>query len=210
MDMVLRARRRVAVVVVLVGGLALAGCRDDDAADGTDPAPPTDTAGERTWQAAGGGAVPAFRLSLREGTELAAEPRDAEDGCAAAPAWSAEGDDERSFSVSSLPVSCEIDASVNESPLNGRHPAYRTAEDVPDQVAAGADRVTTALGEALVFSQTYTECTNACTDFSEPFALITLDEPADPAHPALVFTSAHGEVSEDELRSLITEHLRAG
>ncbi|WP_326600402.1 hypothetical protein [Streptomyces sp. NBC_01803] len=206
------------VVVMLVSGLALAGCQDDtpDGTDGSEEghggegSDGQDATGDRFWRTAGGGEVPAFRVSLPEGSELTGEPRDEEDVCAAAPTWSSSQDDERRFTVSSFPVSRAIDESVNESPLNGRHPTYRTADDIPDRVVAGADRVTTALGEALLFTQTYTECTNACTDFPEPFALITLDEPADPAHPALVFTSPHGEMSQDELRSLITDHLRAG
>lgn len=205
------------VVVMLVSGLALAGCQDDtpDGTDGSEEghggegSDGQDATGDRFWRTAGGGEVPAFRVSLPEGSELTGEPRDEEDVCAAAPTWSSSQDDERRFTVSSFPVSRAIDESVNESPLNGRHPTYRTADDIPDRVVAGADRVTTALGEALLFTQTYTECTN----------VHRLPRAVRPHHTGRARRSRppgpgvhlpHGEMSQDELRSLITDHLRAG
>jgi hypothetical protein len=51
------------------------------------------------------------------------------------------------------------------------------------------------------------ECTNSCTTYEEPFVVITLDSPADPAHPVLMFTSRAGVLSESEMAGIATDQL---
>lgn len=161
------------------------------------------------WHDAGGGAVAAFRVELPGGVGWEAAEPETED--CPAPRWWAEQDGagmfDIVFQVSATPTSCEIDPDVNASPLNGRHPSYRTAEDIPAEIADGAREVSTALGPGLVFTQTYTECTNSCTDYEEPFVVVTLDQPADPEHQTVVFTSRHGLLTEDQLAEVVTEHV---
>ncbi|MFC0602615.1 hypothetical protein [Streptomyces palmae] len=100
-----------------------------------------------------------------------------------------------------------MDTEVNLKPPNGRHPHYRTAADIPADVDKSARTVRTALGPARVFTQKYTVCTQDCRSYDEPFAVITLDKPEDPHHPALMFTSESG-ISESDLVRVITPDLR--
>ncbi|RKN46949.1 hypothetical protein [Streptomyces hoynatensis] len=170
---------------------------------------------ETAWHHLGGGPLPTFRIELpaqwqvREGGAPGPET-----GCDAV-AWHVldrpeeEADATTLFTLYSLDLACPIDAETNESPINGRHAAFRSAGDVP-QGPVATSVVDTALGQALAFTQTYTECTNSCRDFGEPAVLITLDAPTAQDHQALVLTSFRGESSESELTRLAREHLEIG
>ena len=59
----------------------------------------------------------------------------------------------------------------------------------------------------MVFTQTYSECTNYCRDWDEPVAIITLDEPATAAYGSVVIRGDKGEISRDELVEIL-ESLR--
>jgi hypothetical protein len=218
--------------VLLLGVAVLAGCGDDDAGEpggsgGTgggetaSPSPSSSPSPEPTeedqpaWHEAGAETLPAFRIRLPAGATWHQEPVELHsDEACEGPGWRAEQDGAgifgTLFTVASPATSCQIDPEVNADPTNGRHPAYRTADDIPPEVAGTAIEVDTPLGPALVFSQTYTECTNACEDFDEPFVVVTLDEPADPAHPALVFTSAYGQLGEEDLAEIVTDGIEPG
>ncbi|TVL90355.1 hypothetical protein CD790_22955 [Streptomyces sp. SAJ15] len=196
---------RLAALAAL-GVVLLSGCLGDDTGGG---APETSSAPEpRTPHDVGGDGMPRFRIALPAGFRI-------EDGfsppaapgtpaaCRKAP-WRAMDGDTPHLSWFSVPTDCEIDAQANLSPANGQHPRYRTVADIPPAVDRTARTVRTPLGPARVFTQRYTRCTQTCDHFDEPLAVITLDQPADPRHPALVFTSEHGEVSERDLVHLIT------
>ena len=79
--------------------------------------------------------------------------------------------------------------------LNGTFQRYNSVADVDGREAA-TERVTA--GTAHVFAQTYTECTNKCTDFTHRIVLVELDEPVRPDLPT-VMISTTGDVSVDEL-----------
>ena len=192
--------------------LAAGGCSDDGTSgehrELTDPGE-----GESAWHDLGGGQLPAFRLALPEDFRVVTGGAPELEGTCEAVAWRVlDGPEEGAetttrFTLYSLDAGCPVDPQVNEHPLNGRYAAFRSAADVPDGVAA--DSVDTALGRALAFTQTYTECTNSCRDFDQPSVVITLDAPAAPGHQALVLTSFRGESSEAELTRLAREQLAA-
>ncbi|MFC0601113.1 hypothetical protein [Streptomyces palmae] len=170
---------------------------------------------------AGGKGIPAFRLALPkrftlgEGYSGYRTPagEQASKECENDRAqWVVDPDDgDRAgsafYSWSSLSTGCEVDEQVNRTPINGQHPHYRTTADIPAEVDKTARTVRTALGPARVFTQKYTQCTQKCRYYDEAFAVITLDKPADPHHPALVFTSKDG-VSESDLVRVVTQDLR--
>lgn len=79
--------------------------------------------------------------------------------------------------------------------LNGTFQRYNSVADV-DGPEVATERV--AAGTAHVFDQTYTECTNSCTDFTHRIVLLELDEPLRPDLPT-VMISTTGDVSVDEL-----------
>ncbi|MFH8371159.1 hypothetical protein [Streptomyces sp. NPDC018031] len=111
------------------------------------------------------------------------------------------------YSWFSVPVTCGVDKERNENPHNGLHPRYRTAADIPPAVKKTARTVTTPLGPARVFTQKYWRATNEYRSFREPFVVITLDKPADPEHPTLVFTSEEAEITESDLVRVVTKDL---
>jgi hypothetical protein len=79
--------------------------------------------------------------------------------------------------------------------LNGTFQRYNSVADVDGREVA-AEQVTA--GTAHVFSQTYTECTNSCTDFAHRIVLLELDEPLRPDLPT-VMISTTGDVPVREL-----------
>jgi hypothetical protein len=99
-----------------------------------------------------------------------------------------------------VPSDCEV-AGSNSSIGNGQHGLYRTLEDVPEPEAV--DTTTTALGEATVFVQEYFECTNECERWDEPVAIITLDDPVDPAYPTLVLRGEQDRLARSELEEIL-------
>lgn len=167
----------------------------------------------RTKHDVGGSRLPGFRLELPRGVKVqdggapsAAEQPD-KDGCVELTRMAGKTEDEFLFSWSSTSPQCEIDEAVNKKPINGKYPTYRTAADIPSAVAKNAHRVRTPLGMALVFTQRYTTYTQSRNDYDVPFAVITLDKPAHPDHPTLVFTSALADLTEEELTQVVTEDL---
>ncbi|MDG6109916.1 hypothetical protein Daura_19110 [Dactylosporangium aurantiacum] len=104
-------------------------------------------------------------------------------------------------------TTCATDG--NDRLINGRHGVYRTAEDVPRERRAGAATVQTALGEAIVFMQPYSEYTNSSNHYTEPVSVITLRQPADPAYRTVVVLSEKGTLSLEQLTTLVREQLLA-
>jgi hypothetical protein len=97
----------------------------------------------------------------------------------------------------------------NTNPGNGRHGVYRTNEDIPAERRSSAQTVHTALGDALVFTQPYFECTNACYFYTEPVAVITLAQPQEKAVQSLMVVSPKGSMDQDALAAFVREQLLA-
>jgi hypothetical protein len=111
----------------------------------------------------------------------------------------------RYLRLSAFAASC--DASGNSNPGNGRHGVYRSVADVPADRLATSVKVHTALGDAVVFTQPYYECTNSCHNYTEPVAVIALDHPPDPAYPALMVYSERGTIGLDQLETVLRDQL---
>lgn len=107
--------------------------------------------------------------------------------------------------LSAYAASCEPDTS---RPGNGHHGAYRTTADIPADRRSGAVTFRTALGEATAFLQPYYECTNACRNYTEPVAVITLDHPTRPEYPALVAYGDKGSIGLEQLTTELKTRLR--
>lgn len=85
---------------------------------------------------------------------------------------------------------------------NGNHGRYRTLDDVPkpeDVEHVGTD----GLGDAVVFTQQYYECTNSCTNWDEPVVIVTLEAPVDPDYSALVVRSEKAELDRDDFTEIV-------
>ncbi|WP_461008085.1 hypothetical protein [Streptomyces capparidis] len=196
------------LVAVAVAGLVVAGCGGDGGGEGDDPAP---TGSPSPSVSATGYEVrridrPQMSLgvSVGAGERLTTSPDTAGDGCPAT--WSAlESDGESAVVLTVYGPDCRHDGTAK--PGNGRHGAYRSAEDVPADRRAGAERVRTPLGEALVFTQPYFECTQSCEEWEEPVAVIDLTRPADPGFPTLVVRSDKGVIGQDELTEFVRHRL---
>jgi len=102
--------------------------------------------------------------------------------------------------VEAVPADCEV-AGSSSSIGNGTHGTYRTIDDVPEPEEAAS--VETALGEAVVFTQEYFECTNSCERWHEPVAIITLTDPVDRAYPTLVLRGERDGLSREELEDIL-------
>lgn len=102
--------------------------------------------------------------------------------------------------LQAVPTVCD-EATANDRIGNGFHGVYRTVEDVPEprQITT----VDTALGPAQVFTQSYFECTNSCSDWDEPVAIVTLEEPVDPEYPTLVVRAEQDDVSREDLETIV-------
>ncbi|MFD1718369.1 hypothetical protein [Georgenia deserti] len=103
--------------------------------------------------------------------------------------------------VELVPTECAR-AAENEEALNGQHGLYRTIDDVPQPEDVA--ETSTSLGEAVIFTQDYTECTNVCRDYREPVAIIALDEPVDPAYPTVVVRGDRETVDREELDEMVS------
>ena len=84
---------------------------------------------------------------------------------------------------------------------NGHHGTYRTLDDVPKP--QDVEKVKTYLGPAVVFTQKYLEATNVTTDYTEPVAIVTLDDPVDADYPTLVVRSEQGELDRDAFTRVV-------
>ena len=110
---------------------------------------------------------------------------------------------ERKLTVESIGAACELSDPTRI--FNGHHGDYRSIDDVADP--RDIDEVDTPIGSAVVFTQTYSECTNYCRDWDEPVAIVTLDDPASEAHGSVVVRGDKAEISRDELVEIL-ESLR--
>lgn len=166
-------RRHALLALSLVAGLAA--CSDDPGRTAPSTVPD------------GGELVPG--LSLAAGTGFAATP------------WSNEGDCPSGGTVLTedreaiVRIAMWAPECVVTEGLNGTFQRYNSVADVQGREVA-TERVTA--GTAHVFAQTYTECTNSCTDFTHRIVLVELDEPVRPELPT-VMISTTGDVSVDEL-----------
>ncbi len=86
---------------------------------------------------------------------------------------------------------------------NGNHGTYRTIADVAAPKAV--QRVDSWLGPADVFSQDYYECTNACRNYTEPVAVVMLQQPVNPDFPTLVLISTKGELDRAALTRIVRD-----
>ena len=182
-------RRHLLPAALLV--LATAGCGPD-----RPPAPPTPPS-----TAAIEGPV-ALHVALGAGERLSQRT----DGSGDCPGLSATVDLGRAGAVTLVAYASTCEHGDNTHPGNGRHGVYRGPSDIPAERHGTA--VATALGPATVFEQPYYECTNSCSTFTEPVAVIVLDHPADPAYPVLTAYSAKGTAGRDRLTALVRDQLR--
>lgn len=86
---------------------------------------------------------------------------------------------------------------------NGNHGTYRTIADVAAPKVV--QRVDTWLGPADVFSQDYYECTNACQNYTEPVAIVMLQQPVNPDFPTLVLISTKGELDRPAFTRIVRD-----
>ncbi|WP_406286437.1 hypothetical protein [Embleya sp. NBC_00896] len=93
----------------------------------------------------------------------------------------------------------------DRSPGNGRHGMYRTAADVPP--GAATEKVTTPLGEAILFTQQYFEATNSVRYWQEPVAIVTLRDPKSQDHPTLIVRADKGSLDQARLKTFVVTNL---
>lgn len=193
-------RRRTAVLAaVLTAILAVGGCRAGEVR----PAP-TPTPVSSPTVAPIAAPVP-FRLQLDAGHRLVTRSP-APSGCPGLDTVAVLGS---GGAVRFLAYATTCEADANTRLINGDHGVYRTVEDVPQDRLAGAVTVQTALGEATVFMQPYSEYTNASNHYTEPVAVITLRQPADPAYRTITVLSEKGTLTLERLTTLLREQLLA-
>lgn len=182
-----------AVAAVLAAG----GCRGGEV-------PPAPAPVSSPTVAAIGAPVP-FRLQLDAGHRLVTRSP-ASGGCPGLDTVAVLGS---GGAVRFLAYATTCAADGNTRLINGNHGVYRTVEDVPGERRGGAVTVQTVLGEATVFSQAYSEYTNSSNHYTEPVAVITLKQPVDPAYRTITVLSPKGELSLEQLASLLRERLLA-
>lgn len=107
------------------------------------------------------------------------------------------------LTVESIGSGCELSDPTRI--FNGHHGDYRSIDDVAEP--RDTDEIDTPIGSAVVFTQTYSECTNYCRDWDEPVAIIALDDPVSEAHGSVVVRGDKAEISRDELVEIL-ESLR--
>lgn len=84
---------------------------------------------------------------------------------------------------------------------NGRHGAYGSLRDVADPTNVTRQRA--ILGPTVFFDQRYFEATNSVRHWTEPVALITLQDPTDTAYPTVMVYSPHGKLTRAELQRYV-------
>jgi hypothetical protein len=150
--------------------------------------------------------------TVPEGTELTAGLSLAAGSGFGATAWSPAGDGCSSSGEIVTATDDRIDIAmwgpecVISEGLNGTFQRYHSIADVVDANEVDTRRVTA--GTAHVFDQTYTECTNSCTDVTHRIVLLELDQPISPDRPT-VMISTLGDVPVDELLE-IADAVRIG
>lgn len=88
----------------------------------------------------------------------------------------------------------------SRNPMNGHHGRYRSFDDVADPLDAVT--VDTRLGPATLFTQEYTECTNACRHAIEQVAIIALEDPPAEEYPSVIARGS-AEMSREQLREIL-------
>jgi hypothetical protein len=194
-------RARSYLTLLAVAGL-LAGCHSGTVNPTPPPGSPTPSGSPTTAPV---DRPIGFHLQLGAGQSLKVEPPQ-DDGCPGVEAFATLGPD-RYLRLAAYAAGC--DATSNSRPGNGRHGVYRTTSDIPTDRLASATKVHTAIGDGVVFTQPYYECTNSCHDYTEPVALITLDHPVDPRYPGLMVYSEKGTIGLDQLAAVLRDQLRA-
>jgi hypothetical protein len=188
------------IVVVALAALVSGGCRAAEVRPGPSLSPEALTS---PTVAPAGGPVP-FRVRLDAGQRiLPRAPRP--DGCPGVDTVVSLGS-ARTVRFIAYATTCPAGG---RQLINGHHGVYRTSADIPADRLAGAGAVPTALGEATVFIQAYSEYTNSANRYTEPVAVITLAHPADPAYRALTVVAEKGTLSRDELGAVLRERLLA-
>lgn len=177
--------------------LAIGGCRGGEV-------PPVPAPVSSPTVVAIGAPVP-FRLQLDAGHRLVARSP-ASGGCPGLDTVVVLGS---GGSVRFIAYATTCATGENTRLINGNHGVYRTVEDVPGERRDGAVTVQTALGEATVFRQAYSEYTNSSNHYTEPVAVITLARPVDPGYPTMTVLAPKGELSLERLAALLKEQLRA-
>ena len=102
--------------------------------------------------------------------------------------------------LEAVPTSCP-DAEQNTEIGNGKHGVYRVLDDVPEP--KDVEQLETELGSVEVFEQSYFECTNECDRWDEPVAIVTVDDPVDPAYPTLVVRAHRDQVERSTFEDLV-------
>jgi hypothetical protein len=198
------SRNHVGPALRLAAAIVLAGCLTA-ACDGPagPPVPPAPLSSPTV--AAVDGAV-AFHVSLGAGQHLTVDPPSPEH----CPAFGARVELGRGAFVrlTAYAADCQAEGSIgasNDSPGNGRHGVFRTTGDIP--AARSVTAAPTPLGTAATFAQPYYECTNSCTYYTEPVAVITLTHPSDPGVPALTVYSERGTADLAALSRFLRDQL---
>ncbi|GAB3833587.1 hypothetical protein ACFPIJ_09395 [Dactylosporangium cerinum] len=188
------------VIAVAVAAL-VSGCRPADVRPAPSPSPEPVTS---PTIAPAGGPVP-LRIQLGAGERLI--PRSsASSGCPGLDTVVYLGSG-RAFRLMAFATTCPAGDTTRH--INGDHGVYRTTADIPADRRATAVTVPTALGEAVMFTQAYSEYTNSANHYTEPVAVITLTHPAGPAYQALTVISEKGTLTVDELATALREQLLA-
>lgn len=108
------------------------------------------------------------------------------------------GMNDHGLAVETVAMDCDL---PDQRVMNGSHGLYRTLADVPKP--RDVAEVDTGLGPAEVFVQDYSESTNFTTDYVEPVAIVTLDDPVRLDYPTLVIRSEQGELDREEFTELV-------
>jgi hypothetical protein len=100
------------------------------------------------------------------------------------------------------PSDCRLGENDNARIGNGDHGVYRRLDDVGS--ALDVREVETGIGTATVFTQEYFECTNSCTTYLEPVAIIALDDPVTPEHRTLLVRGIRDGLSREDLDEILS------
>jgi hypothetical protein len=144
-------------------------------------------------------------VTVADGTEFASGVSLVPGSGFGASAWPTGGDECGSFgrivtdnADDSIEIAMwSINCVITEG-LNGKLQRYNSPADVADPNEVASKRVTA--GTASVFYQTYTECTNSCSDTLHRIVLIELDEPIDSALPTVMISTLSGTSVEELLK----------
>ncbi len=189
------------VALAAVAGL-VAGCRDVAVNPTPTPAASPTPVSSPTLAPADGPV--GLHVQLGAGQSLTVRPPQP-DGCPGYDALVTLGEN-RYLRLSAYAASCA--GTDNAHPGNGRHGGYRSAADIPADRLSSSVKLHTALGDAVVFTQPYYECTNSCHNYTEPVAVITLDHPHDPRYPTLMAFSEKGSIGLDQLNAVLRDQLQ--